>query len=128
MVLLALCGCATSEAAAGLPALADAEAAGLPALPDGVYSGEWVTGFETSLFTPCGTNYRWWMDGAAFEAEGQFFREHPHADPRALWVSVRGTPSATGPNGHLGQYSRKLTAREVLELREYRRGDCKKAR
>jgi hypothetical protein len=124
LVLLALSGCATSEAAAGLPALPDAEAPGLPALPDGVYSGKWVTAFETSSFTPCGTNYRWWIDGAVFDAEVRFLREHPATDPRALWVSARGTPSATGPNGHLGQYSRKLTAREVLEIRESRRGDC----
>ena len=127
-MLLALSGCATSEAAAGLPALPDAEAAGLPALPDGDYSGKWVTRFEMSSFTPCGTNYRWWMDGAAFDAEVRFLREHPATDPGPLWVSARGTPSATGPNGHLGQYSRKLTAREVLEIRESRPGDCKGAR
>lgn len=116
-VLLALCSCATPA-----KIVVEPEPPGLPPLPEGVYSGRLIGFFEVHWFTPCGTNYRWW-----FKEPGTIFRllsERDRKRRKPLWVRVTGTPTATGRWGHMGQYSRSLSAREVLEAREYRPGDC----
>jgi hypothetical protein len=98
--------------------------ASCPALADGVYAGRLIAFYDTRWFTPCGTNYRWWFekpDHAIF----RLLSEHDRKLRGPLWVRVTGTPTATGQWGNMGHFSRALSARQVLEAREYRPGeDC----
>jgi len=118
-VVLALSGCATPA-----KIVIEPEPPAMPALADAVYSGRLISWFETSWFTPCGTNFAWWFEGPAYGAVFRLLSEHDRKSGKPLWVRVTGTPSATGHWGHLGRYSRRLSARGVLEAREYRPGDC----
>jgi hypothetical protein len=118
-VLLAFCGCATAP-----KIVIEREPPGLPALADGVYSGRFIALFEMSWFTPCGTNYRWWLDNDGYQAVFRVARDHDYKRGKNFWVRVRGTPSATGHWGHLGDYSRNFHAREALEAHDYGPGDC----
>jgi hypothetical protein len=133
-VLLAgavFCACAAGGVSegVGVGAFKPGNPAPAPALATGVYSGRLIDGFETRAFTLCGGNEKWWLSGETTAVQ-EFIRAHQatvHPDGRGnarLYVSVRGTPSATGNHGHLGQYPRELVAVEVLEVREYRADDC----
>lgn len=100
-----------------------------PALPEGVYRGQYVVGFETRWFTPCGTDQRWWIPRDLDEVTR--FITHlpkeagPHGwDNARLFLKARAIPGATGNFGYLGKYSRELDVLEVLEVREFRTSDC----
>jgi len=110
---------------------APANPAPSPALPTAVYEGKLVTGFETSSFSACGTNERWWLEGndrpiANFLASRSELYSTTALDDASLFVRVRGTPSATGNFGHGGSYPRRLTVDEVLDVRPYADGDCRR--
>ncbi len=100
-----------------------------PALPRGVYDGEYIHGFETSAFIACGSTVKWWTEGVWNEVTA-FEKQHPEIISPTGWRTSRlylrvvGTPSATGNYGHLGSYPRQFDVDQLLELREYREGDC----
>jgi hypothetical protein len=103
-----------------------------PALPESVYQGRYVVGFETSWFTRCGTDERWWVphdldEVTRFIAQSAKQGSPPGWDNARLFLKVRAIPSATGNFGHLGKYSRELNVLEVLEVREFRISDCRSA-
>ncbi len=103
-----------------------------PALPESVYQGRYVVGFETSWFTQCGTDERWWVpddlsEVTRFIAQSPKQASPPGWDNARLFLKVRAIPSATGNFGHLGKYSRELNVLEVLEVREFRTSDCRSA-
>ncbi len=100
-----------------------------PALARGVYEGVYVDGFEVSAFIACGSKERWWTKGNLGEVT-QYEKQHPDNATPAGWSAARlfvrldATPSATGNFGHLGSYPRELQVHEVIEVRDYRDGDC----
>lgn len=103
-----------------------------PSLPEAVYRGRYVVGFETSWFTPCGTDERWWIprdldEVTRFIAQSPSQGSPPGWDNARLFLKARAIPSATGNFGHLGKYSRELEVLEVLEVREFRISDCESA-
>jgi hypothetical protein len=113
------------------PAAAEAEnPSPAPALREGVYQGRFVVGHETSWFTPCGTDERWWVP-RDLEEVTRFIAQSPRVagphgwDNARVFLKARAIPSATGTYGHLGKYSRELDVLEVLEVREFRVGDCR---
>ncbi len=87
-------------------------------------------GFETSSFTRCGGEARWWVDGAEPAAElnerasevggtGNGRGRIVHA-----FVRLKGETTEPGEFGHLGQYERVLTVTDVLEVRASTDDDC----
>ena len=110
---------------------APANPAPSPALPTAVYEGKLVTGFETSSFSLCGTDERWWLEGNDRPIDN-FLSTHPWLRSKTgfnvatLFVTVRGTPTATGNYGHGGSYPRTIAVDEVLEVRPYLEADCRR--
>jgi hypothetical protein len=79
----------------------------------GVYKGYYTFGYELTEFVPAGTSEKWSLTGRPPCAPAY----GPDAS-HTRYVVVRGTLSTEGRHGHLGQYSRELTAQEFLERRE----------
>jgi hypothetical protein len=82
----------------------------------GVYAGYYRVDYEVSEFVPSGGSESWWLDGAVSCPSGP-------TSSREGYIAVRGSLSAEGHYGHLGAYSRKLTAHEVLDCRELLPGE-----
>jgi hypothetical protein len=82
----------------------------------GVYLGYYNFGFETSRFSPTNSHEQWWLSGKdpcpALEHEVE------RGVTPALYIEVRATLSPTGKYGHMGQFSRELTVKEVLTCRK----------
>jgi hypothetical protein len=86
----------------------------------GIYTGYYVHGYELSEFIPTGTKEKWWLTGAVPRIP-QYTKDNVGTAPKSnpvRYISVRGTLSAEGKHGHLGAYSREVTAQQVLECRE----------
>jgi hypothetical protein len=82
----------------------------------GTYSGYYAYGFETSYFLPEGKKEKWWLQGTAPCPEIQA-KSPPMGPSPILFVVVRGKLSGKGSHGHMGAYSRELTATEVVSCR-----------
>lgn len=91
----------------------------------GVYSGYYTYGYELSEFVPSGTSERWSLAGAVpcIPHYTKDTVENAAHDSHVRYIAVRGTLSTEGKHGHLGAYSRELTAREFLECRELLPGE-----
>jgi hypothetical protein len=91
----------------------------------GVYSGYYTYGYELSEFVPSGTSERWWLTGAV-PCRPYYTKDtvaNAVYDSRVRYIAVRGTLSGVGRHGHLGAYSRELTAQQFLECRELLPGE-----
>jgi hypothetical protein len=82
----------------------------------GVYLGYYSFGFETSRFTPTNSDEKWWLSGT--NPCSELAHEVAPGFTPVLYVEVRGSLSWKGKFGHLGQYSRELTVKEVLSCRK----------
>jgi hypothetical protein len=82
----------------------------------GVYSGYYSFGFETSRFTPTNSQEKWWLSGT-HPCPDLAHEIAPGVTP-ILYIEVRGELSGKGEHGHLGQYSRELTVKDVLSCRK----------
>lgn len=98
-----------------------------PGFAEGTYEGVYVSGFETSSFTPCGeTDVHWWV--------------HPSDDLVARYNAIRGEQagrglgphvrlvlegdlSPEGEYGHLGASPRALTVTRVMAMEYLAPGD-----
>jgi hypothetical protein len=87
----------------------------------GVYLGYYSFGFETNRFTPTNSHEQWWLSGMNPCLE--LAREVTPGVTPVLYVEMRGALSWKGKYGHMGQYSRELTVKEVLTCRKLRRGE-----
>ena len=94
------------------------------------HTGVYVSLFETSLFEPCDSNERWWLD-ARGEINASFYDQYkalqaefedkynvtldggsPH-----FFLTGSGTVSEFGEHGHMGQYHRQFDLTEFSEFR-----------
>ncbi len=94
------------------------------------YSGVYVSLFETSLFEPCESDQRWWLEapGAVNRPFWQWMEElrieHENQSGEALgsaspvyFLTAKGRVSEIGEYGLLGQYHRRFDLIEVIEFR-----------
>ena len=101
-------------------------------LPERVYRGIYSLGFESSNFTPSGSQESWWVSGespanhavmeAALAAEDRRLGHSSHAT-RQVFVVWRGRPSHRGRYGHMGASERAFHVTEVLSVRPVQVGD-----
>jgi hypothetical protein len=82
----------------------------------GVYLGYYSFGYETSRFTPANSREKWWLSGTPPCAE--LAHEITPGVTPIIYIEVRGELSRTGEYGHMAQYSRELTVKEVLSCRK----------
>lgn len=95
----------------------------LPSQQRPTFEGHYVTGLETSAFTPCDSAYadeRWWItaDSAAWATlqRGAGTTAPETGEFRRSYLKVRGGLSDTGSYGHLGAYDRRLRVTEVTAV------------
>lgn len=116
---LALCLCFTCAAAAIGAYLTLAPQGPVIGPSTGEYSGYFTSGFEVSSFVPCGSAEQWWLGAGP---ESGFYDQYlevigPDAGEYVtVFVRFSGTVSPPGSYGHLGAYSREVTAETVLEM------------
>ena len=92
----------------------------------GTFRGHYVSAFETSAFEPCGSGEKWWVEGNIVDLRKPANPSEPGEwEPREFYVEWRGTRSATGNYGHMGDYLRELEVSEVLVARPYTPDACK---
>lgn len=89
---------------------------------EGVYEGFLAFGFETSSFVPCATEENWWVIPNQQTSDGYTaVSQQPY---QAVFARLKGDVSEVGTFGHLGQYNREFTIREVVEIRPAGAEDC----
>jgi hypothetical protein len=93
-------------------------------------TGVFITLFETSLFEPCDSAERWWLearDGVNIpfwkrveelraEREQQAGEPLNFASP-PMYLTAKGEVSAPGEYGHMGQYDRRFDIKTISEFR-----------
>jgi hypothetical protein len=86
--------------------------------PSKVYSGNYFYNFETSSFTPDGTDESWYLSGNLGQAE---LASNGPGDPRdTAHIVVLGALSPPGHYCNLGASKYVLTVNEVLEVSDRR--------
>ncbi|GEM_PF-3053502 len=94
------------------------------------HTGVFITLFETSLFEPCDSNERWWLE-ARDGVNEQFWerveelraeREQQTGEPLNLasppmYLTAKGDVSALGEHGHMGLYDRRFNLKKFSEFR-----------
>lgn len=90
-----------------------------------MHRGGYVSGLETSSFTPCAAEYegeQWWLDAdSASWARLERVMDRLRPDTAGSWVhaeafvAVRGSVTDRGEYGHVGAYDRRIRVTEVLE-------------
>jgi hypothetical protein len=85
-----------------------------PAKSDLVYSGTYFYNFESSSFTPDGTNKTWCLSGDMRAAEPP--DRNPQKTSGTAHVIVQGKLSLPGHYCNLGAYRRVLTVERVLKV------------
>lgn len=99
----------------------------LPGFALDAFEGVYVSGFETSNFTPCGeTDVYWWLtpnDDLLAQYNG--LQDEPRGRGLGPFVRVRveGLLSPEGEYGHLGASPRELKVTRVLSLEYLADGD-----
>ena len=86
--------------------------------PSKVYSGTYFYNFESSSFTPDGTDETWCLNGDLRQAE--LPSEGANGLRGTAHVVVRGTLSLPGHYCNLGAFKRMLTVSEVMEVSDKR--------
>ena len=95
----------------------------VPASSAQIFRGWYASGFETESFQPCDTREQWWVIApGSLTARYDSVAQHGYQE---IFVVVRGDTSGLGRVGHLGQYDRYLTVREVIEVHAPGRGTCR---
>ena len=95
---------------------------GAEEVDDWVYDGFLAFGFETSSFVPCNSEENWWVIPNQQTSDGYTaVSQQPY---QAVFARLKGDVSESGMYGHLGQYDREFTVREVVEIRPAGAGDC----
>src|SRR5262245_12167519 len=99
------------------------------ALPEGIYVGRCCQGGSVREFLPCNTHDVWWLTGnlekIAAHSEDWKRRGWPATDDSDYaFLRVRATPGPKGHYGYMGVFSRELEIDAVIEIHDYRTGDC----
>jgi hypothetical protein len=85
-------------------------------------AGHYSQGFEVDAFRPCGSEERWWVtEGEELRAR---YRALAPGQYQEVYVELKGHTGPTGKYGHLGAYTRELSAGEVIEIRPSTDRDC----
>jgi hypothetical protein len=101
---------------------------GDPLMRQTLFEGRYASGFETSLFVPCGVSEQWWVTGATPEVVGKLqsaYKRISGEQYTPVHARLRGKISALGSYGHLGAYQRVFDVSEILEFHAARESDCK---
>ena len=119
-----------SKALLALALLWPAAPAADEALSGETHEGVFIDLFETSLFEPCDSDERWWLEirgdiNAVFWARIKELRaahEAQTGEPLGdasppYFLTAKGKVSAPGAFGHLGQYNRHFDLTEIAEVR-----------
>ncbi|MAW82406.1 MAG: hypothetical protein CMI63_19385 [Parvularcula sp.] len=94
------------------------------------HTGVYISLFETSLFEPCDSDERWWLDAREevnqefadryWALRAQFEKQSGVAlddgSPHFLLMGS-GIVSETGEHGHMGQYNRQFALTSFTEFR-----------
>ncbi len=94
------------------------------------HSGIFISIFETSLFEPCDSDERWWLevrDGVnelfwkkvdVLRAEHEQLTDGPlNFGSPPMYLIAKGEVSKLGEYGHMGQYDRRFDVKKFSEFR-----------
>ncbi|HEX5726588.1 MAG TPA: hypothetical protein VFX98_14025 [Longimicrobiaceae bacterium] len=107
-----------------LPLLALAFLAGAAPQDPETYAGHYTVSWEVVSFRPCGSSEAWWVADAG-ELGSRYRAVLGGSEFGTVYARVRAEVSGRGRFGHMGQYTRLLSVKEVLEVRERGDGDCR---
>jgi hypothetical protein len=102
------------------------------ALESGTWEGFFTAGRAGRIFRPCGSRASWWVQNPPFgETADELEQQYESLTTRPyepIYIRFRGEASRKGQYGPLGSYQRVVYVQEILDIREYRDGDCGRTR
>ncbi len=91
-----------------------------------IFKGHYVSAFERKIFSPCGVDDVWWLDGkkhSVYSDLEKFIKKNSLRSGKSdlkpnkpVYIKVAGTKSEKGKWGHRGLYQYQLKVTKIIDI------------